>query len=403
MKKLVLKFIFSLVFIECIISCGKVTDLKTNNSAFSNFKVIATEEIKGSDTIVTCHISDVDFGKVVRLPFSHFLDSLKLIKLENREDALVGWGIVLTQDNFVAPTEITGPQKVFDINGKYIGQYGGHGDGPGEYFCDVSSLYIDEKNDRIYLSPKVYSGINEYSLSNGKFIKKIPYPYYNFVAISLINPVKKEIAVIQKERKDGDPQLWIQDFEGNPIWSLKYSFYPLEQNGNDWLYLSNREEGKMDISFLRYLQNGPDTLYRFIPAKRELKRLFTADFGENAPLHTYFNLPDYYVVQGFETSPGSGERFGDGKMILVDKKTLKGGFADIYNDYLGGIELNFYSGIMYDPKNFTCLLDPGDLIKKIEKRLKDENISEYDKKYLEELLENISPDDNDYIIIGNFK
>ncbi len=83
---------------------------------------------------------------------------------------------------------------------------------------------------------------------------------------------------------------------------------------------------------------------------------------------------------------------------------------EVYNDLLGGIDLRVFDwqGSVGDEMldnnyGFAWMYDPGDLLDKVETRLQETDISENDRKILEELRERIDPDGNNIILLGRQK
>lgn len=90
--------------------------------------------------------------------------------------------------------------------------------------------------------------------------------------------------------------------------------------------------------------------------------------------------------------------------VIINANTLKGSYCKIYNDFLGGIELeNIIENMMHSVDDFNALIEPGDLIDKIEARLSSEDISEDDKELLTKLREEIGLNDYTYILHGTIK
>jgi len=83
----------------------------------------------------------------------------------------------------------------------------------------------------------------------------------------------------------------------------------------------------------------------------------------------------------------------------VDKKNLKAGPLKIENDLLGG-EL---SGASFSDGYYTENLSPVSLKDRLEKFSKTEGLSEETRKRVDDLLNTIEEDDNNYIIIGKMK
>lgn len=94
--------------------------------------------------------------------------------------------------------------------------------------------------------------------------------------------------------------------------------------------------------------------------------------------------------------------------IIVDSRTLRGAHFQFMNDFLGGIHLEkrlIECGYtLYDDTGFSmCVcVEPGILLELIEERLA-EKIFNNTRQFLLEWKEQISENDNSYVILGKTK
>jgi hypothetical protein len=89
------------------------------------------------------------FGKHQAIPVSQFVSELEYIPLETRDDCLIGgWlgSIVTSTHIFVLGEKFC---YAFDRNGRFLGQIGNAGQGPGEYPYLVD-FTVDEKKHSLY-------------------------------------------------------------------------------------------------------------------------------------------------------------------------------------------------------------------------------------------------------------
>ena len=129
---------------------------------------------------------------------------------------------------------------------------------------------------------------------------------------------------------------------------------------------------------------------------------FTVNYpNEKIPLHTYYELPHHYIVELYEKiTNGPDYTTSTRSRIIIDKKTLRGGYFDLILDPLGCVLYNEY---ITESKNgyFILNIDPGslkDIMSESKAMLKD-YLSEEDVHKLQELDTSVSYDDNNYIII----
>lgn len=364
--------------------------------------VIANRTVVNGDTVITCDMSAVK--ESIRIPFSTFFDTLEVIKLDNsNEDALVSEAHMITvTDNYLGINVAHYPYKLFTRQGKFIGRVGNIGQGPGEYNLLYDSQ-IDEANNRIYLLPWNTEQILSYDLK-GNYVGSIPLPYRVRKGRIKVDYNKKRVAVLQLAFM-GDPVAWVQDLEGNIMFENKSPQMDMEPNyGNE---ISLYRTGDSDLIFsINHCNLTVDSLYTYRTDNNRLIPLFTTDFGSEMLSHDYQDCGNYYLtdIYGPNTDPKTMHLYTVTviKRIIVDKRTLRGTYYKMVNNELGGIALESKRWFMNE-YGYTVCWDPGDLLDLIEERLKDPNIPDADRKFLNAWKSKISPDDNGYVILGKKK
>ena len=376
--------------------------------------VVADRVVADGDTMIVCDYSAVK--ESVRIPFSMWVDSLEVIKLDNStEEALVGdTRIVDVSDNYIGINVAHFPYRLFTRQGKFVASIGSVGQGPGEYNL-LSDCQIDEAHNRIYLLPMTRTKqILVYDLQ-GNFIGTIPLPYSTNSGQMHVDYDRQRVTIMQTRiggsSRDGGnlfPPLWVQDLEGNIVHENRapqlalspgymYGIIFHEVTGNDAVF-----------SILRIMREGLNSLFVYQMNSNRLSPRFATDFGSEIAEHAYVDFGDYYLtyIWGVNTDPATRDRFLGTvvKRLFVDKRTLRGAFYKLENDYLGGIALQKYNQWWgWLEYGYVVCMDPGDLLDLIEERLADPKIPTGNREFLNVWKSKISPDDNSYVILGKRK
>lgn len=370
--------------------------------------VIATREIIHGDTVINCHIGKADRDKTMMIPLSMLVDSLEIVRLDSTDDALVGgYGICDFSDNYIVVSESGEASKLFRRDGRFVKQLGAIGQGPGEYFSSAPGVHIDENHERVSFFPYSNSSILEYDLA-GNYIRSIPLPYNGTGGHILADYDNGKILVVQicfsnKSFVSGPP-VWVQDFEGNAIWHTYEPIKEMIAAFSNKPLIHNRSQDGIELSYARY-EPIPDSIFYFDMRSMRVVPRFTATFDGDTPRHLYYKAGDYYLIGPLVYTDGKPNPWEDDptRMVIVDTKTLRGGYCKIYNDLLGGMELDVQLYLMRSMESFNMLMDPGDLLERIDARLAMDDVPVSDIETLTRLRESISEDDNSYILHGNYK
>lgn len=117
--------------------CANVVTGANSTNRSNNYsdkeKVIATTQKAGSDQVVVCDFSKLN--DTISLPLSYLTEKIQIVKLDNRDEALVGgWVRTTVTDNYILiSNKKQTPFRLFDRKGNFITNIGTYGQGPNEY------------------------------------------------------------------------------------------------------------------------------------------------------------------------------------------------------------------------------------------------------------------------------
>lgn len=302
---------------------------------------------KKSDVIVI----DIDnTEQKISLPFSSFVDGVKIIPLEENESCMLGdIDKVSIIDNSLFITDNSSNSLYeFNLNGDFERKIGQIGNGPGEY-RSVSDFSINRTNKTIYVLDRSRHVILKYS-KTAKFIKSIPVEE-SVYAISVIDDIiyLKHSTFLKKS---------------------KYLFSAIDENGQTHLTM---------LSYAKYSKGYSgitlNTNQQFINTENDIKFLtpygetiYTINKNKAVPFLTVatrhsFNKADVDILEKFEKQ----------KFSIEMKKNIDKLFSDKYWGVEWYIETqdillvnsrfkNLTNNIIYDKTNkkYACFNRPDD-------------------------------------------
>jgi len=334
------------------------------------------------DQLTVCNLSQVE--KIKTIPLSSLVESSTLVYFENTDAALFKpWFTTVTDKYIGVRQQGSGPYKLFSRSGKFLCNVGAVGNGPGEYAIAVYDDLIDDKNERIYLAPMGGKNILVYNTA-GKYLKSIVAPQ------NLQKPKMRlsenGILTVLHMPFTGDKAMVLQfDATGKVIKQLAASPHFLVQNYDGEMF-NTRNTSAFD-----FLHTSSDTLYHYDTKENKIKPVFTMkESTSKKSFKQYMELPRHY----FTLAPGG--------LVATEKKTNKSSFIKIVNDSYGNLEM---PGYIVNVRNgwYVCNYEPGQLITKIEKRLKESNCTAQDKQKLNKLLSTLDENGNNVLFVGKLK
>lgn len=403
------KCIFLAIAAFVAVSCGD-SNSNSNSKVSSKIDVEKIKNPNGTE-LTKLTLNKFESDTTVDMPLSDLIESLEVIQLDGSvKEAFVGSGGIYISDNYIG---ITGssrvPFKLFDRkSGKYIATIGNIGRGHGEYFA-ISSAQIDEPTNRLYLLPWMGKSVLVYDLK-GEHVSSIPLPEgFTVPKGHLEVDSKNKLITIGILPFEGlSKVVWQQDFEGNLIQGIDVGKYAVTGDYSNEVYHGGHGS-QFDIMFVTW-SGKPDSLYHYNKAKNNLDPIFTIDFGEvegvndekinkNAPLHSYYELPNCYMADISYPVETSDNDFITSKPVwlYVDKAESTASWFVLRNDFFGNYEIYPYFIGGY----FVNNLSPISAIEKLTEAEK--TADEKSKKRISELLKSINEEGNNVIMYGKLK
>ena len=399
-------FLGSLLIATIATSCGTGSkDLAENtNDPLANSPIVGQYVQVGTDKVMAC--DQKLLADTVRIPLSFFTEEMELVKLDNRDEALVGQTGVTVSDNYILVYgSRQNPFKLFDRKGKFLTNIGAIGQGPGEYQM-VYDAKLDEANNRIYILPWNASQLLVYDLQ-GNVLDPIPLCLRCPKAKFNVDLSGGKVSVVLLPFKGYPAVAWTQDLEGKRIDFIEPGHLEAPQDFSNEVTAGFNIPGVFDVNILCIMPTRVDSLYRYASDKNRLIPTFTLNFAntDKIPWHGYGEYLHHFVGNfsepPVEVSPGSWTN-GQTFHYIVDKETGKGSFFTLYNDYFGNLEIGYPSSAFFNGY-YTRNIEPGNLMTDIENALKNQDITAEMRKKLTDLQASIDENDNNYVMIAQLK
>ena len=390
-------FLISLLFV-----CGLILPSCNNGktSGLNNMDVVAQKVKVGNSDLISCDLTQLK--DTLDLPLSLFIDDLQQVRLDNKDEALVSGGTTVITDNYIlVRNNRNNPFKLFDKNGKFITAVGSYGQGPNEYM-NVYDEWMDEKSGLIFILPWQTDKLLRYNLK-GEALDPIPLRYRVPKGKIFVDAGQSLVSVFLLPFAGIPVVAWTQDFSGNMIDSIPAGHLTVQPDFSNEV-LSAKNNGEFDCSLFTFFDKRPDTLYHYNTAANNLDPQFTLDFKEKPwKIHWYEELPAHFtgnVTIEKKLSDNLSTTEYPAKFI-VDKKTLKGAFYKLHNDFLGDIPIEWTS---FNHGYYVWNVDPGELSDLLTRHLNEsKTLTDKDREKLTEMVSSIDENDNNYLLYGKLR
>ena len=393
------RWLASLMFILGLSSCSDGGQTQ-KSSALDTQPIAGSVEVVNGDSIWVCDLSALK--DTVVLPLSYFADELQIVKLDNRDEALVPVRNVIVSDNYILVWgKDQTPFKLFDKSGKFLANVGAFGQGPGEYQL-IYDAQIDEAGGRIYLLPWNAKSLLAYDLK-GQAVQSIPLPGLVPKGVFKANTKDSLLSVFLLPFEYLPYVAWTQKFDGEIQDTIRSRHLAIKPDFSNEVY-SNKNGGDFDVSLFVFWERRPDSLYHY--ANGRLNPRFTMNFAKKEiPIHDYKEFPHHFlgsisIEKQLDENNFTTEAPAD---FIIDKQTLKGAFYKVENDYLGNLPISWFS---YSCSNgyYTANMEPVTLKETLEKYLAGaKDIPAADRERLQKLADSIHENDNNYILYAKLK
>ena len=370
--------------------------------------IVAEQIDVNGHPLIVCHPEKLTDS--IRIPLSQLVEDLEVVRLENKDDAYVRNTSIRISDNYILlHSSRNMPFKLFDRKGKFVCDIGSVSRLPDGY-SQIYDFQLDEAHNRIYLMPWNATELKVYDLQ-GHVQPSIPLnnpdekPWKLPKSVFHVDGDKQEVTVFTLPWENNPRMVWIQDFQGRVLKKQAPTPFNLT-NTYSYEIHHNYNTPHFDFSLLDFAPQKEDTLYHYESATNRLLPVFTLDFPEGKiQIHDHQELPTCIVgtLIGRMEEVGLTTTETRGHIdFIVDKRTLRGGRYQVYNDFLGNIPAYWMdkSHHGYYARN----LSPAMLKEELGAALLRNDLTPAIRQKVSHLLESIDVErDNNYLMIGKLK
>ena len=387
------------------------------SSCSNQEKNIPTDE----EELLSFDVSTLD-NKEYEIKLSDLMESVEIIQMDSVQEAFTKIFRVAVSDNYFAIHHVNYPVKLYSRkSGKFWGNIGRVGNGPGEYF-QIWNVAIEEADNRIYLVNQGRNQIYSYDL-NGNFHEdetirladgqEFERPYI------FANKKKNQVVIFQTpyesyhSKHNNIPMIdnfcVVQELSGKLIQKIPSAQYQIPRRDSGvWASHIDSESPIYQCGIVPFYDCRKDTIYHYNVETNELYPVYTSNmytdkltivFSKETPLHYYTYQQTY--KKGTMVNP----EFRTGyKLFQVEKKTGKGQYIRVVNDYLGGIEFDvdyWFHDIRDD--YVVYYWEPLVLLEHLEEALDNNEMTTEVRERVLRLKDSLDENDNNVMMICKFK
>ena len=403
MKRTFLYVVILLVLLAC-----QPSGTSSVATSWEELPVVAQRIEHNGQSLIVCDWSQLTDS--IALPLSQLVEDLEIIPLENKDEAYVRNTSIRISDNYILlHSSRNMPFKLFTRQGKFIRNIGNSGNGPGGY-GQVCDFQLDEVHNRIYLMPWNATELIVYDLQ-GRLQPSMPLnspdekPWKLPKSVFHVDGDKQEITVFTLPWENNPRMVWVQDFQGRVLKEQPPTPFNLAGTYSYEIH-HNYNGDAFEFSLLDFALQKEDTLYHYESDTNRLLPAFTLDFPEgNIQIHDHQELPTCIVgtiVGRMEEVGLTSTESRDHVDFIVDKRTLRGGRYQVYNDFLGNIPTYWIDKSRHG--YYARNLSPAMLKEELEAALLRSDLTPSIRQKVSRLVESIDVErDNNYLMIGKLK
>ena len=376
------KFLALLILVSVVYGCSPKGDGSISEVIVDGNKmhVFSLNDLKSDTTTIS---------------LSSFADYCVLVQLENVKEAYFSSGTTTITEKYIGIRSSRSSYKLFDHSGKFLGNIGSVGRGPGEWIISLYDDIIDEKNELIYLAPFMSDKILVYNTS-GKYIKDIIAPHRLQKPKMFLSD--NILTVVHMPFKDDKAAAYQFDVKTGEV--LKEIAPPpahfIVQNFNGELFSIKNAPGVFD-----FLHTSSDTLYHFDMKNNKMLPAFRAI--HSAPKNVwmrYFALNKNIFLTSVNMFSEEQEIFQHVGIVATDLNTKASSWIKVVNDFYGNMPVS----IMSVNNGYWVINIPQErLMDDIKNRLDQKDLSEDDRQTLNKTLSILKEDENNVVLFGKLK
>lgn len=376
-KQFLLLTVVSLFLYACSLSVQNVTTVKLDDA-----QIVVLDEAKVTEK------------KTVKL--SDLVEDFQVVRFDNKDEAFFKAFWMYFSDNYICIRQSGNPIKLFDKSGRYLGNVGNIGQGPGEY-NHIYDILLDEKGQSIYVTPIVSDNVLHYDLT-GKYIDKLRFGEKinkgrmflssDASILSLVHLCFRDAgdkftgANVQLQNPDSVQYVYVEEIASNMKnqEGIRVGF-----NDEIWSYRNSAD--------FPFMMTHTDTLYHYNSQTNKIQAAFTMSMDPDKKGDSFFifnEWPHHYFV----TIVGEG-----GRNILVSKERPVGYEVEFVNDFMGNLEFYPQTQDGYFFQNW----EPAELREALEEALASGNCPDDQKEKLKAFMQTLHDNDNNLLFLGKLK
>ena len=377
MRNVIYIISISLLLYSCSSSVQNVTTVKLDDA-----QIVVLDEAKVTEK------------KTVKL--SDLVEDFQVVRFDNKDEAFFKAFWMYFSDNYICIRQSGNPIKLFDKSGRYLGNVGNIGQGPGEY-NHIYDILLDEKGQSIYVTPIVSDNVLHYDLT-GKYIDKLRFGEKinkgriflspDASTLSLVHLCFRDAgdkftgANVQLQNPDSVQYVYVEEIASNMKnqEGIRVGF-----NDEIWSYRNSAD--------FPFMMTHTDTLYHYNSQTNKIQAAFTMSMDPDKKGDSFFifnEWPHHYFV----TIVGEG-----GRNILVSKERPVGYEVEFVNDFMGNLEFYPQTQDGYFFQNW----EPAELRETLEEALASGNCPDDQKEKLKAFMQTLHDNDNNLLFIGKLK
>ena len=373
------------------------------NDPFIKSPTVAKLTNTPNGPLISCDLKALK--DTVNFPLSQLTEELQIVKLDNRDEALIGGWIRTTvgEKYILVSNNKQTPYKLFDRTGKFITNIGSYGQGPNEYL-NTYAEQLDEANNRIYILPWQSGKILVFDLK-GNALDPIPLCLRVPKGKFRVNTAKSEVTVTVLPFPKWPAVVWTQDLKGKRKNFVAPGSLAMPQDFSNEVSMGNNTAA-YDVMLMKIMpQPSVDTLYHYNAASNKLEGRFTVKYPSNdkIPWHAYYEIPKYFIgdvsfpIQ-IDESTFSGSKPA---YYMVDKKTLHGNYVRLYNDFISTPSQTIYPS--FNNGYYVTNMEPMALKEILEKEVNKKGLTADKKKKVQNLIKTLNDNDNNIVMLTTLK
>lgn len=353
--------------------------------------------------VISCNLKALK--DTIDLPLSQLAENLQVVRLDNRDEALIGGWIRTTigEKYILVSNNKQTPFKLFDRSGKFITNIGAYGQGPNEY-ANTYAQQLDEAHNRIYILPWQSNKLLVFDLKGNPqppipLCLRVPKGQFR------VDADKKEVTVTVLPFEGWPAVVWTQDLEGKRKSFVAPAHLGVPRDFSNEVMMNNNTPA-YEVMLMQIMPAARiDTLYHYNNQKNRLEGRFTVQYPNNKeiPWHYYQELPRHFLGDISSPIQISANQWVGSKpaYYIVDKKTLHGNYFRLYNDFLGTksmqISPSFSNGY------YVSNMEPMALKEILTKEVNKKGLPAHVKQRVQTLLKTLGDDDNNVVIFAKLK